>query len=345
MDEQANMRDRDAPHDRGHFGVHHHHLHLHGHERHRSRRALIGAAIILGAFLVIETVGGVLTNSLALLSDAAHLLTDVAAVLIALVAQWVAKRPPSARRSFGYRRVEIVAALFNGLTLWIVAIFICIEAVERFADPPDVRGGWVIAVAGAGAVAQGLAAFVLAKASGESLNVRGAYIHALTDAVQSLGVVASGIVILLSGFVLIDPIVSIVIGLMIIWSGGRVVVEAIHVLLEGTPPEVDLGRIAATLEDTAGVERVAVLHAWSLTTGYNALATHLVADEGLDAAAREEIGEGLSSRLRAEFPVHLVTVRVERRCSLEEDGGRAGWLDDHRGPPAAPRAATRRDRP
>ncbi len=308
------------------YGLHHHHLHVTPGDRTASSRALWGALVILGVFLVVEVIGGFVTNSLALLSDAAHLLTDVAAVALALLAQWFARRPPSPRRSFGYRRLEIVAALLNGLTLWVVAALICIEAVERIVHPQQIEGPLLVAIAAAGCVAQIAAAMVLARASGESLNVRGAYLHALTDTVQSLGVVVGGIVIMLTGFTVVDPILSILISALIAWSGGRVVVEAIHVLLEGTPQEVDLERVAEEIARTNGVERITVLHAWSLTTGYNALAAHVIGEERLDPAQREELTGRLSARLREKFPIHLVTLRVEQSCLIEDNGGRPAWL-------------------
>ncbi|MBW2276954.1 MAG: cation transporter [Deltaproteobacteria bacterium] len=309
------------------FGIGHHDLHLHPGDRAASRKALIGALAILVVFLGVEFVGGLLTNSLALLSDAAHLLTDVVAVALALVAQRLSVVPPSAKRSFGYRRLEIVAALINGLTLWVVAIFICVEAVERFYDEPEIRGGLMVGIAAAGFVAQALAAFVLSRASGESLNVKGAYIHALTDAVQSLGVIAAAVVIIATGYTLVDPIVSILIALLIVWSGGRIVVEAIHVLLEGTPPEVDLGRLARAIGETKGVHHVSDLHAWSLTTGYNALSAHVVGDEGLDATGREELARSLSELIREEFAIHHVTLQVEPKCGIADGAHCGDWLD------------------
>jgi cobalt-zinc-cadmium efflux system protein len=310
------------------FGVGHHDLHLHPGDRRASRKALLGALAILAVFLVVEFVGGLVTNSLALLSDAAHLLTDVVAVALALVAQWLGAVPPSAKRSFGYRRLEIMAALINGLTLWVVAVFICIEAVERVYDPPEVRGGLMVGIAAAGFVAQSLAAVVLSRASGESLNVKGAYVHALTDAVQSLGVVLAGVVIILTGYTLVDPIISMLIAVLIVWSGGRIVLEAIHVLIEGTPPEVDLERLARSMVEIEGVSRVTDLHAWSLTTGYNALSAHVVGAEELDAGGREQLAAALTAMIRSEFPIHHVTLQVERRCTMEQRADCGGWIDE-----------------
>jgi cobalt-zinc-cadmium efflux system protein len=309
-------------------GTHgHHHEHQHSHvDRSASRKALAGALVVLAVFFVVEVIGGLLTNSLALLSDAAHLLTDVAAVALALIAQWFANRPPSAKRSFGYRRVEIIAALFNGLTLWLIAVFICIEGIERISNPPEVDSGLMIIIAVVGAVAQAGVALILARASGESLNVRGAYVHAMTDAVQSVGVVIAGVVIYFTGFVLVDPIISIVISVMIIWSGGKIVVEAVHVLLEGTPPEIDTDKIIKLMLDTDGVAKVADLHVWCVTSGYNALSAHVISDEALDANDREELTSELSDRLSSDFPLQHLTLQVEKECEMEKETHCGDWI-------------------
>ena len=286
-------------------------------KRAASKRALRWALAILTLFLFAETVGGIVANSLALLSDAAHLLTDVIAVGIALFAQWFATRPASARRSYGYPRVEIMAALFNGLTLCAVAVFISIEAVERMFDPPQVQGGLMLIVATLGFVAQVAATLVLAKASGESLNVRAAYIHALLDAIQSIGVIAAAVVVIHTGFAMIDPIVSIAISVMIFWSGAKITGEAVHILLEGTPREIDLDALAVFMTDVPGVRRVSDLHAWSLTTGVNAMSAHVVGDSTLDAEGREALTIRLTEEIKSGFPLHHITLQVERCCEID----------------------------
>ncbi|MDJ0764722.1 MAG: cation diffusion facilitator family transporter [Myxococcota bacterium] len=306
---------------------HPHHTHGNGHaHRAASKKALWGALVILGVFFVVELIGGIASGSLALLSDAVHLLTDVAAVGLALFAQWMATRPPSATKSYGYRRAEIMAALLNGLTLWVIAVFICIEAFERLFDPPQIAAEMMLIVAAAGAVAQTFTAIILAKASGESLNVRGAYVHALTDAVQSLGVVGAGIAIMLTGVWIVDPIVSIGIGLLIIWSGGKIVFEATHILLEGTPTDIDLTALAAAMREVAGVAAVTDLHAWSLTSGFNALSAHVVADPTIDAAGREEIARCLNDMLRNRYAIHHSTIQVEKSCTMTGKNGCSEWI-------------------
>lgn len=311
---------------------HHDHRDHEGHDhqahhelRQASGRALRIALVVLSVFFVVELVGGLLTNSLALVSDAAHLLSDVAAVALALFAQWFARRPPSAMRSFGYRRVEILAALLNGFTLLLVALYVGFEAFHRLRDPPAVLGWPMILVASVGLVAQLLTTLVLSRAQGESLNVRGAYLHAMTDAVQSVGVVGAGVLMLLTGWYIVDPIISIVIGLLVAYSGGKIIVEASHVLLEGTPRELDLGAIAALIERTPGVQRVTDLHAWTLTTGYNALSAHVQAQPAEGAAPDGLLGR-LTTALLEGFPLQHVTLQIERGCEMCERCGCGDWL-------------------
>ena len=305
----------------------------HGHAPHdhdprrASRGALRAALVVLFVLMVVEAVAGFLTNSLALISDAGHLLTDVAAVALALLAQRVAARPTSARRSFGFRRMEILAALINGLTLLGVAVYIVVEAYGRILAPEPVRGLPMLIVASVGLVGQTVTALILARARHESLNVRGAYLHAMTDAVQSVGVVAAGVVIVLTGYTLVDPVVSLVIALFIAVSGGRIVLEAGHVLLEGAPRDVDLEVLAGALRSQPGVAAVTDLHVWTVTTGYNAMTAHVVSSEGSSAEDREALCRGLTELVKGSFAVHHVTLQVESSCSESGPEGCGGWID------------------
>jgi len=318
---------------------HHEHGHCHGDLRRASSRALWIALVILGVFFVVEMVGGLLTNSLALVSDAAHLLSDVAAVGLALFAQWFAGRPASSRRSFGYRRVEILAAQLNGFTLLALAVFIVIEAYGRIKAPPAVLGLPMVAIASVGLVAQLATTLVLARARDESLNVRGAYLHAMTDAVQSVGVVAAGLVIIFTGWQVVDPIVSILIALLVAGSGGKILFEATHVLIEGTPAGIDLALVARMMQDHPAVHRVTDLHAWSLTTGYNALMAHVVADPDPEDVGHEALRKALVTRLHEHFPLQHVTLQIEKECEYCRTSGCCdGWLDEHQSPAEADRA-------
>jgi cobalt-zinc-cadmium efflux system protein len=322
--EPASGHDHSHDHEPGHG-----HGHDHGHDhdyRAASRKALSIALVLLIAIFVAELVGGLLSGSLALLADAAHLLTDVAAIILALVAQWFGTRPSCATRSYGFRRVEILAALINGVTLWGISGYIVYEAIGRLQHPPEVASVPLIVIAAVGLVVQTVAAMVLARASGESLNVRGAYVHAATDAVQSAAVVVVGLVMWWTGWWVLDPIVSVAIAVLITWSGGKIVWEATHVLLEGTPPEVDLEAVARHVSNTPGVRAIADLHAWSITTGYNALSAHILANANLTADQREGLRDRLAAKLTESFPLHHLTLQVERRCILAEEQNCCGWL-------------------
>ncbi len=320
--ETAHDHDHDHDHD-------HNHDHDHHDYRSASRRALRIAALLLFGMFAMELVGGWITGSLALLADAGHLLTDVAAVGLALLAQWFGNRPACAQKSYGFRRVEILAALINGLSLWVISGYIVYEAVMRFQNPPRVASGTMVIIAAVGLVVQTVAAVVLARASGESLNVKGAYIHAATDAVQSAGVVATGLVMMATGWWVLDPLVSVAIAVMIAWSGGRIVWEATHVLMEGTPAELDLHELAEAMHRMQGVSRVTDLHAWSITTGFNALSAHVETREGMTAEDREVLRDALTDLLRREFPLHHLTLQVESSCQLCKNGPCSEWLNQH----------------
>jgi cobalt-zinc-cadmium efflux system protein len=321
-------------HSHDHHG-HHGHDHDHASLRKASGRALRIALVVLGVFFVVELVGGILTNSLALISDAAHLLSDVAAVGLALFAQWFASRPASAERSFGYRRVEILAAQLNGFTLLAVAVFIVVEAFGRIKAPPPVHGLPMIAVAAVGLVAQLITTVVLARAQGESLNVRGAYLHAMTDAVQSVGVVIAGVVMLFTGWYIVDPIVSVLIAALVAWSGGKILFEASHVLIEGTPKGIDLDAVARMMEQTPGVLRVTDLHAWSLTTGYNALTAHLMANPDANDLGHDALRRKIVERLHRDFSLQHVTLQIEKDCEACRVSGCCNWLQNGQDAPGA----------
>jgi len=315
----------DHSHDHNHSKGHAHNDHARG----ASRRALRMSLVVLFALMVIELVTGIVTNSLALISDAGHLLTDVAAVALALLAQWVATRPPSARRSFGYRRFEILAALANGVTLWLVSAYILYEGYHRFLEPEPVQGGPMLVVALVGLVGQTAVTLILSRAKHESLNVKGAYLHAMTDAVQSVGVVIAGGIIVLTGATIVDPAISVVIALFIAYGGGRIVYDASHVLLEGAPEDVDVDALALAMRSHEGVEKVTDLHVWSLTTGYNALSAHVVARQGSTPSDRESLRRDLFELIVESFSVQHVTLQVEEDCDDCRACDCGAWTDEH----------------
>jgi cobalt-zinc-cadmium efflux system protein len=242
----------------------HHHDHGHDHPvgcADRGRRRLWIVFAITAGFMVVEFVGGLLTNSLALLSDSAHMLTDVAALLLSLFALWFAGRPATPRKSFGFHRAEILAALANGAGVVVLAVFIVVEGVGRLADPPEVKSGPMLVVASAGLLVNVAAAFLLHGHSHESLNVRGAFVHVLGDALGSVGAMAAAVVMLATGFRLADPIASFLVAGLIVWSAWNVLKQALDILLEGTPAHVDSEAVRAALAAVPGVAKIHDLHA------------------------------------------------------------------------------------
>ena len=283
------------------------------------RRVLTVALLITAAVLAVEVVGGVLTNSLALLADAGHMVTDVGALGLALFAAWFAGRPHSPTRSYGYHRVEILAALANGLALWAIAGYVFLEASRRFQEAPEVNSGPMLAVAAAGLVANLVTARMLLGGSRRSLNMHGAFLHVLGDALGSLGAILAGILMLLFGWFLADPIISVFIGVIVLVSSARLVWPAVHILLEGTPKELDLGELEAAIQETPGVLQVHDLHAWALTSGYNAVTAHVVLSEEVPRGSHEEVLDQLRHMLPARFPVGHLTIQLEESSHCCEE--------------------------
>ena len=289
------------------------HGHSHAHP-HGSRRRL---AVVLGmtcAFLGVEVVAGFLTGSLSLLADAGHMLTDVAGLVLALAAMKLAERPPSPRRTYGYHRAEILAALTNGLVLLVVAAYILAEAWNRFRNPHPVASVPVLAVAAVGLAVNLAGAYLLHAGSRSSLNVRGAYNEVLADALSSVGVILGAGVILATGWLWVDPLVAVGIALFVLPRTWALLREALQVLLEGTPREVDLAALRAAMEGVPGVKTVHDLHVWTLTSGVHALSAHAVLQEG---AAHGTVLSALRTRVTDGFPISHVTVQLEDRCCGE----------------------------
>lgn len=278
-----------------------------------SRRLALVLALTLG-FLVVEVVAGLLTGSLALLADAGHMLTDVAGLVLALAAMKFAERPPSPRRTYGYHRVEILAALTNGLVLLLVAGYILLEAWKRFSQPVPVAGVPVLVVAVVGLLVNVVGALLLRSGSRTNLNVRGAYNEVLADAASSVGVIVGATVITLTGWHWVDPLVAVLIALFILPRTFALLREAVQVLLEGTPREVDIAAVREAMEEVTGVKTVHDLHVWTLTSGVHALSAHAILADG---APHGEVLEALRHRLTHHFPISHVTVQLEDRCCGE----------------------------
>ena len=275
------------------------HDHFHGTpgDRRDQRRKMRWVLWITTGFMVAEVVGGILSNSLALLADAGHMFTDVGALSLSLVAMRLAQRPPSPTKTYGYVRLEILAALINGASLLFISGFILKEAWARFHAPPQVDGPLmlVVAVGGLGVTVAG--ALILRSHAGESLNVRGAYLHVLGDLLGSIGAVAAGILILTKGWMLADPLISVVIALLILVGAWRLVREAADILLEAAPRWLDVEELVASLRGIEGLEELHDIHVWTLTSGFVAMSGHGVIDDlNMHRRILDEINETLKAR-------------------------------------------------
>jgi cobalt-zinc-cadmium efflux system protein len=275
---------------------------------HRGRLWIVFA--VTSTFLVVEVVGGLLTNSLALLADAGHMLTDVAGIGLAVFAIHLASRPTTRERSFGFYRVEVLAAVINAVILFGVAIYVLIEAWQRLREPPEISSGPMLGVAVAGMVANALSLGLLRRAQSESLNMRGAYLEVLGDLLGSAAVVVAAIVIALTGFEAADAIASALIGLMIVPRTWRLLRDAVDVLLEATPRDVDLDEVRTHVLEAEGVVDAHDLHVWTITSGMNVVSAHVVLNEGADPAT---VLDHLCACLSADFDIEHSTFQLETR--------------------------------
>ena len=274
---------------------------------HRGRLAAVFAITL--AVLVVEVVGAALSDSLALLADAGHVLTDGAGIGLALLAIRFAARPATLQRTFGYYRLEILAAVVNAVLLFGVAGFVLVEAWRRLFDPPEVASGLMLAVAAVGLVANAVSMWLLRGGQRHSLNMRGAYLEVLGDLLGSVAVLAAAVVIAVTGFQAADPIASALIALLILPRTWRLLSEAVDVLLEAAPKGVDLAEVRQHLIGTPGVTDVHDLHAWTITSGLPVLSVHVVLEREADAG---EVLDGLGACLAGHFDIEHSTFQLEQ---------------------------------
>ena len=295
-------------------------MHVHAHGGHRlalearrsdSRRRLWIALGINAGLVAVEVAGGIITDSLAVLADAGHLLSDVGSIGLALLAAGLASRPGGGRRTFGYQRSEVLAALANGLLLIAVAVAVAIAAVGRLGDPPGVDGGGVLALGIFGLAGNIAATVVLAGGRREDLNLEGALRHSFADALGSLGVVFAGAVVLAGGSAVVDPIVGLLIAALILASSWRLVREPLEVLMEAAPVGIDPDAMGAAICEEEGVRSVHELHVWTVTPGFGAVAAHVVVAGGTD---RDLIRRRLEVLLHERFEIDHTTLQMEEEA-------------------------------
>jgi cobalt-zinc-cadmium efflux system protein len=295
------------------------HEYSHGHGEHSrgggghdhgqaSRRALAVVFALISAFMVVEVIGGLLTGSLALLADAGHMLSDSASLGLAFFAAWLAGKPPTPNRSFGYKRAEILAALANGVTLVAISIWIFGEAYRRLQEPPEILGGWMLAVATLGLVVNIVGAFILSRSEGESLNVEGALRHVLADVAGSVGAMVAAGIIILTGWRYADPLISVLIGILVLGSSWKLLRDSVNILLERPPRELDANEVGNKMVGVKGVEEVHDLHIWTITSGFPALAAHVLVGNDEDCHERRRELEKVIYR---EFGIEHTTLQVD----------------------------------
>lgn len=275
---------------------------------HEPTRALWIALTLTGIFTLVEFAGGWFTNSLALMADAGHMLTDAAALGLSLFALRFAARPATARKTYGFQRVEILAALVNGVTLVVISLVIFYEAYERLFSPPLVKSGPMLVIACAGLIINLLCASALHGSHSSNLNVRGALLHVIGDALGSVGAIVAGILMLTKGWYLADPLISFVVGLLILYNSWRLVKDSVDILLEGTPAHIDLETVHSALNSVEGVASIHDLHIWTLTSGIHAMSCHAVVCGSDD---RHQILEQLSAIVRSRFKIDHTTIQLE----------------------------------
>ncbi len=281
--------------------------HRHEPSRASSVRRLGWTLGLVVVYMGAEVVGGVLSNSLALLADAGHMLSDAASLALALAAMWIARRPRTAEHTYGYHRAEILAALANGAALVAIATFIVVEAWQRFQSPPEVRGGLMVVVASGGLVVNLAGLWLLHGGREDSLNVRGAWLHVLTDTLGSVQAIVAGALIWALGWRWLDPVASVLIALLVVWSAWSLLRDSVNVLLEAAPAGLDTREIEATLLGLVGVAELHDLHVWTITSGFISLSVHVVPTPDAPANLLWRIREVLHDR----FDIEHSTVQIE----------------------------------
>lgn len=281
----------------------------------RNKSRLAWALALTLTYMAAEVVGGLLTGSLALLADAAHMVTDAGGLALSLLAIHYAAKAPTPGKSFGYMRFEILAALANAVVLLGVTAYILYEAYRRFVEPNEILGWPMMLVALVGLGVNLASMKLLAGGSSESLNVKGAYLEVVSDMLGSVGVIVAALVVMATGWAWVDPLVGAGIGLFIVPRTWRLLNEALHILLEGTPPGVDLATVKAEIEAMPGVRRASDLHAWTLTSGFNAMSGHVVVD---DLASGPGVIRTIRQLMKERYGIEHVTVQVEDEALAAE---------------------------
>jgi len=279
--------------------------HAHDH----SWRQLTIALGLTAGYCIVEFIGGWLTNSLALLSDAGHMLSDITAMGLSLFATYIATLPVTSQKTFGYYRAEILAAFLNGLALWLIAGIIFREAYYRFSSPVEVYGHGMVLIASVGLAVNLLTVWLLHGTQHTNLNLRGVFLHVLSDALGSVGAIVAGVMIIRTGWLWVDPATSMLIGILILVSSFSLVRESVDILMQAAPPHLDLAEVQRTLEAVEGVKRVHDLHVWTLTSGLFTLTAHAVVNSDCDD--HHVLLDALEKTIHEQFGIDHITIQLE----------------------------------
>lgn len=288
------------------------HNHEHTHTHNTNKKVLLISFIIITGYMIIEAIGGYITNSLALLSDAGHMLSDSISLAIALVAFKLGEKAASKSKTFGYKRFEILAAVLNGVTLILIALYIFYESIKRFTNPPEIASTDMLIISVIGLLVNILVAWIMMRGADteENINMRGAYLHVLSDMLGSVGAIIAALLMIFFGWGWADPLASVIVAALVLRSGYYVTKASIHVLMEGTPKEVNLNEVIQLIEKTDGIESVHDLHLWTITSGLNALSCHAVVDDQLKIEESEIILRKIEHDLEHKGIMH-VTIQLE----------------------------------
>jgi len=299
-----------------------------GHLTDKSSQPLKIALVIVVVITAVEVVGGIMSNSLALLGDAGHMLVDGLALGLSLFAMALARRPATASKTYGYHRAEIMAALTNGTILVVVSLYIFYEAYQRFFNPPQVRTPLMIAVAVIGLAGNLAGMMLLRRGNRRSLNIKAAFWHIIGDTISSVGVIIGGVIILFTGWYIADPIIAVLIGGIILWGAVRIVRESSDILLESVPRHIRVDEVVAAIKGVPGVQDVHDIHIWTITSGLNALSAHLrIEDQTVSRSA--EIVEAVNQHLARDFDIKHTTLQLE--CQSCPTGLVCGISPEQRG--------------
>lgn len=292
------------------------HDHTHG----ANKKVLLISFIIITSYMIAEAIGGYLTNSLALLADAGHMLSDAISLGIALLAFTLGAKVANHSKTYGYKRFEILAAVLNGLTLIIVALFIFYEAIGRFQNPPEVASTGMLIIATIGLLVNILVAWIMMRDGDveENLNMRGAYLHVISDMLGSIGAIVAALLIMFFGWGWADPLASVVVAALVLRSGYLVTKDGLHVLMEGTPENVDMDDVVKIIQNKKGIEGVHDLHVWSITSGLNALSCHAVVNERMSIAESGQLLRQIEHDLEHQN-IHHMTVQLETSDHLHDN--------------------------